>query len=167
MASIADIRSTNDPQRAYEFEVTLTGGSTSGNLPIMTQRVMNVNIPETSLEQIEINYKSRKTMYAGRDASPHTMSITFWDTEGSLTYNYFRDWIAGISSFTDGSGSTRDAYAAELIVTRLAADSSTPTGINRLTKVWPTTVGELALSYESSEHMTFDVTFSYDENLPE
>jgi len=167
MASIQDIRSVETPQRAYEWEVELNGGSTSGNLPILTQRAQNVSIPEISVETIEINYKSRKSLYAGRDASPHTVTVTFWDSESHDVYNFFRDWIAGISDPFQGGGDDRGSYAAEMIIRKFAHDSTTETGKNVFTKVFPTSLGEVSLNYEGSEHMTFDVTFSYDENVSE
>jgi hypothetical protein len=161
MATIADIRAVGTPQKAYEFEVTLRGAN---SIEILTQRVMNASVPESSVETIEINYKGRKTIYPGRDASPHTTVVTFWDTESHELYNFFRGWMDKISNPLTGVSTSRDKLVSELVIKRLAADSATVTGTNILTNVFPTAVGEITLNYESSDHISFDVTFSYDEN---
>lgn len=168
MANIQDIRSVGNPQRAFEFEVEILAGVAAGSLPILTQRVESVSIPETSVETIEINYKGRKTIHAGRDSSPHTVAITFWDTEAREVYSFFKNWMEnGISNSQVGGGVTRDLYATQLVIRTMAHDSNTVTGTNRLTNVFPTNIGDVALTYESSEHMKVEVTFSYDSNIME
>lgn len=164
MASIVNTRSVNDPQRAYEFEVSLFG---TNSLPILTERVQNVTIPEKSVETIEINFKSSKTIYAGRDASPHTVIVTFWEDESNSLYAFFSEWMDRIRRPDGSGGETRDLYNAEMLISRLMADSTTVSASNRLSNVFITSLGDVSLSYESSEHMTFDVTFSYDENTAE
>lgn len=168
MATIQDIRSVGNPQRAFEFEVELLAGAVSGSLPILTQRVETVSIPETSIETIEINYKGRKTLFSGRDASSHAVTITFWDTEDRSVYNFFKNWMEnGLSNSQVGGGVTRDLYAIQMLIKTFAHDSQTITGTNRLTNVFPTAIADIQLSYESSEHMKVEVTFAYDSNLTE
>jgi len=166
MATIQDVRSVGNPQRAYEFEVSILAGAVAGSLPILTQRVESVSIPDTSVETIEIQFKGRKTIYSGRDASSHSVSISFWDTEDRSVYSFFKNWMEnGISNSSTGAGVTRNLYATELLITTFAHDSQTPTGVNRLTNVFPTAIADISLSYESSEHMKVEVTFAYDSNL--
>ena len=161
--TIQDVRADEYPQRAYEFEVEILGSTVSGNEPILTQRVRNANIPSVENEVIEINFKSQKTIHVGRDSSPHTMTITFWDDEEHTIYSFFKNWKEnGLNSVVTGGGTTRDLYAAELIIKFFATDSQTETKRHNFTKVFPTSIGEISLSYESSEHVSFDITFSYD-----
>lgn len=167
MANISNVRSIGTPQRAYEFEVKITGGL---GIELMTQRVQAVTIPEVSHDQIEINFKSSKSMWAGRDASPHLVTVSFFDDEAQETYSTFRRWAAEIRDPRNGGGvgvgTTRAAYGgATLTITMLAHDSNTPTKIYVFKDVWPQSVGEVSLSYENSDHMKFDVTFSYDEQV--
>jgi hypothetical protein len=165
MANIQDIRATDNPQRNYEFEVEIVGSVAGGNLPILTQRVQNATLPETAVETIEINYKSRKTFHAGRDASGHTFTVTFWEDEDNSIYQFFKNWMEnGISNSQTGAGQTRDQYAAEMLVKRFAADSNTITQQSRITKVFPTNIGDIQLAYEGSEVSVVEVTFSFDSN---
>jgi hypothetical protein len=162
--TINDIRAVDRPQKAYEFEVEILGSTISGQLPLLTTRVENAAIPEVALEPITINYKGRKSIYSGRDASPHTISITFWDDESRATYKFMKSWINGALDETLGGGATRDLLATEMLIKMFAADSQTQTSTTRLTKVWPQSVGEITLNYTDSAHVTFTCIFSYDEN---
>lgn len=166
MANITDVRTNDTPQRAYEWEVELLGSSSAGNIPILTQRAETVTIAEMSIDTIEINFKNSKTIHAGRDASPHSMTVSFYDGEDHALRQYFINWYNAIRS-PDGGGVDRSQYAGELVVRLYASDSQTVTATYRATKVFPTSVGEMALSYADSEHAKFDVTFSFDECQPE
>lgn len=166
MANIQDVRSANNPQRAFEFEVEILASTAAGYLPILHQRVEQVSIPETSVETIEINYKGRKTIHSGRDSSPHTVTVTFWESQAREVYGFFKNWMElGISNSEVGGGFTRDGYATQMRITTYAADSVSPTGVNTLTNVFPTSIGDISLSYDASEHLRVEVTFSYDSNL--
>ena len=166
MANIQNIRAVGNPQRAYEFEVELLAAVAAGTLPILTQRVESVTIPETSVETIEINYKGRKTIHAGRDASGHTVVVSFWDSEKRDVYRFIKRWMeTGISNSEVGGGNNREDYATQMLIRTFAADSDKVTGLTRLTQVWPTSLGEVRLDYATSEHLKFDVTFSYDSVL--
>lgn len=166
MASIQEVRTVDNPQRAYEFEVEILAVGAAGSLPLLTERVSATALPEKSVDTIVINYKGRKTTHAGRDSSPATVTITFWDDETRRVYNFFHQWMEeGISDSTVGGGGSRDEYSTEIVIRTYAHDSTLITGQTRLTKAFPTSIGEVTLNYEASEHHSFDVTFSFDQNL--
>ena len=166
MANIQDIRAGGAPQRNYEFEVEILGSIAGGTLPILTQRVQTATIPETAVETFEINYKGRKTFWGGRDASGHTITITFWNDETNSTYRFFKEWIEnGISNSVVGGGLSKDLYAAQMRITQFATDSVTPTGVHFLDGVFPTNISDISLNYDSSETQTVDVTFSFETNI--
>lgn len=161
--TIANVRTMNNPQRAYEYEVEVFGGSPAGSLPIITQRVETVNIPGSSVDTIEVNFKGRKTMYAGRDSSAHTFTVSFYDDESRSVYRYFKNWKDGaINDQITGAGLTRDLYAGEIHIKTFSHDSNTVTATHILSTAFPIELGEIAMTYESSEHIRFDVTFSFD-----
>lgn len=167
MATINDVRAMDNPQRAYEYEVEILGSTISGTAPILTQRVETVSIPEKSVETIEVNFKGRKTIYPGRDASPHTITVNFYDDESRNVYSFFSNWINGALDETIGGGAYRSLLAAELLIKLYKADSETLAGTHRLTKVYPTSVGEVSLDYSASDHLKLAVTFSYDAHYVE
>lgn len=169
MANIQDIRQSRvPPQRAYEFGIEILGNSATGTLPILETRVLNANIPSTSVDTINIPYKSQNAQFAGRDNSSHTTVVTFWCDEDMQPYLYFKGWMENsINNSQVGGGMSRDFYSVDMIIKLFAHDSETVTMAHRLTHVWPTEIGELSLSMEGSEHAQFDVTFSFDANIPQ
>ena len=165
MANIQDIRAVAKPSRAYEWEISVEGPSAVGSLDLLVERAQNVSVPETSIETIEIPYKSRTSYFAGRDSSGHTVDIEFFDDETHRVYKYFKNWIEEISSSREGGGVDRDQYGAELTIKQLSHNSKDETITHKLTKVFPTSVGEISLDYSASEHTTFTVTLSFEANL--
>lgn len=167
MATIQDIRGVNNPQRAYEWEVKLYSTEVgSSEMNILTQRAKSVTIPETSVDTIVINYKSRKAHYAGRSASPSTVTIVFWDDEGHTVYNHFKRWMEErLTKSEVGGGVEADRYTSRMVIDMLKHDSQTVSGQFTLTRVFPISIGDIQLSYDQSEHMEVSVTFSYDSNL--
>lgn len=168
MTTIQDIRATDDPQRSYEWEVEVLGNAATGQLSLITARAQNFTVPSKDHDTIEINYKSRKTRHAGRDASPGTFTVQFWDDEAQEVYNFFDSWIEnGLSNSIVGGGLTKDLYGVDVILRLLAHDSTTTTGQFRFQKVWPSSLGDITFDYSNSDHMTFTVTFTYDVQLKE
>lgn len=165
--TIQNIRSESAaPQRAYEWEIKINASTEIGKLELLTARAMNIQIPEKSVETIEVNFKSRKARYAGRDASPGTFTVQFWDDESHKTYDYFNNWMEkGISSSIVGGGLTRNQYTVELIAAMHAHDGQTETGSHVFDKVWVSSLGDVTLDYSASEHVTFTVTFTYDTHM--
>jgi len=167
MATIQNVRAVGNPSRAYEWEVEVRGTSATGQVPLFIERALTVSVPETAVDQIEIPHKGRSAYYAGRDASGHTVEVSFWDGEDHAIYRFMKNWMETISDSEVGGGVTRDLYGAELIIRQMAHDSTTPTITHRLTHVFPTSVSDISLDYASSEHINLSVTFSFDSNLIE
>lgn len=169
MSNIQDIRnSANPPQLAYAWEVEIVAPSIVGAPPILAARAETLTLPEKSIESYEINHKSRKSRFAGRDASPGTFTVQFWDDESHQVYDFFDKWIEnGISNSQFGGGLSRAFYEAELRAKMQAHDEISGTGIHKFTKVWPSSLGDISLSYDASDKVIFTVTFTYDEHLKE
>lgn len=169
MANIQDIREAGiPPQRAYSWEISVLSDSLIGALEVLSARAMNITLPEKSHDTIEINYRSRKSRYAGRDSSPGTFTVTFWDDESGQVYNFFNNWIElGLSNSITGGGLDRSQYAAKLEATMMAHDEVTQTIKHVFDKVWPSSLGDVTLSYDTSEHASFTITFTYDTHLTE
>lgn len=166
MSTIQSVRAVGNPQRSFEFEIELLGNSISGTLPFLKERVQNVNIPEKSNETITINYKGNQSLYAGRDGSPHTYTVQFWDDEDHSIYSLINDWYEnGILNSTVGGGVTKDLYSVDMVVKTMAHDSSTVTATHRFGRVFPSSIGDISLDYSASEHITFSVTFTYDSHI--
>ena len=161
MANIQDIRAVTAPQMSYLWEIEVQGLSTGG-LSTFSFFAKTVSIPQRAVEQIIINHKAAKTHHAGRDASSHTVTVTFWDDEAQSIHKYMNDWMDLIYSEETGSGVTRDKYSADLVIRLKDKADENVTSTIKLEKVFPTDMAEVSLSYDSSEPVEHSVTFSYD-----
>lgn len=165
MTTIQDIRAIHNPQKSYLWEVDIVGLST-GTLEDTAFFAKEVSIPPSSVETIVINHKSGRTAYSGRDSSDHSVSITFWDDETHQVYDFFQNWHDNLlRNPITGGGVTRDLYTADLIIKLQSTDEETVTQRIRLGHAFPTEIGEVSLSYESTDAVEFSVTFSYDEKV--
>lgn len=164
--SIQDVRGmASQPQTAWQYEIEIVGLST-GSEEGLTVRAQSASIPTTSNEAFEINFKDRRTFFKGRDTSPHTISITFFDSEDWVAYNYFQEWHdALISNPVSGGGVTSALYKATVLVKTFSTDGETITSTTTLKNAFPTEIGEISLSYDTSENITFDVTMQFDQKL--
>ena len=169
--NISDIRAGGDPQRAYEFEVKIVAAPTAigwvaRDQDILVQRVQNVTIPEVSVEPIEVPFRSSTSVWPGRDSSPHTATVTFYQGQSEDTRGLFLGWSNLIRNPYNGNAevSSRTAYAGVVAIRKYATNGD-QTSLTALVPAWPSSVGELSLGYESNEAATFDVTFSYDEQV--
>lgn len=161
MSSIEDLRGIQNPLRTYEWEVEITGPASLGGEEGLTSRAQTVAIPEVSVEPIELNHKSEKTVYAGRVASARTMTINFFDDENLTVYRFFKQWMQLIHNENTGGGVSRSAYIAGLSIKQLSQDSETVIATHTITGAFPTSIGEQSLSYDDSSILTLDITLSY------
>lgn len=159
MATIEQVRGIT-PQMSYEWEVDILGPSTGGE-SALTAHAQTISIPETSVDVIEINFKSEKTSHAGRTASPRTMTISFIEDQDLTVYRFFKGWLNLIHNEFDGGGVNRAAYIANIVIKQFQKDSETTTGTHSIIGAYPTTLGDVSLNYDSSEVMTVEVTFSF------
>lgn len=164
MATIADVRGgITAPQFSWAWEVEIQG--LAGALQDMTLYAKSVSIPETANEQYVRDFKNSKTHYASRDASAHTVTLTFMDDESLTILNFFNDWQALIRNEITGSGVGRDLYAADLVIRLQRSDGKTATGEIRLGHCFPTNISEVQLDYTNSEAIEISVTLSFDEKI--
>ena len=166
MANIQDIRAINDPQRSYMWEVDIQGLST-GAIENLSFFAKTVSIPQIAVEQIIINYKAAKSHHAGRDAGSHVVTISFWDDEKQTINKFFDDWMRIIFDQGTGTGTPRDVYGADMIISLKDAVDENVTSKITLTRCFPTEIAEVALSYDASEPIEYSITLSFDTRIIE
>ena len=165
MANLQQVRAINNPQRAYMWEIQIRALST-GALQNLDAYAKTVSIPESAVEQMIINFKGGRSHHAGRDTSAHTATITFWDDERKTILNFFQNWMDNlIMNPLTGGGVTRELYSASISIRLKSADDSSVTSEIVLGHAFPTNIGEIALSYDTSEAVEIPITFSYDEKI--
>lgn len=115
MTTIQNVRRAQiPPQNSFAWEVEILGNAVTGQFPLLTAHATTMELPEKSVETINRAHKSRNSRFSGRDSSPGTFTVTFWEDQEGSVYQFFNDWVEnGISNSLTGGGLTRDLYSAE------------------------------------------------------
>lgn len=165
MPNIQNVRAITTPQKSYQWEVSITGLST-GNDDDLIFHAKTVSIPASQVDQIAIHYKAAQTYYAGRDSSGHTVNITFWDDENQTVRAYFQNWFDNLMfNGVTGAQSPKNLYTANIIIRLMSTDGSTSTAQINLNSAFVTEIGDVSLTYDSSEPVEVNVTFVYDSKV--
>ena len=132
----------NDASRALSFLVNAT------SLPAVT--IDNINVP----------YRGRPVNVAGeRSFAPWTVSVI---NDGDfLVRNAFEQWSDAIANFDSTNGIVDPTqYQIEMSVIQLDRNGNAIKNY-RFYDAYPTEISQIALSYDTPNVETFDVTFMY------
>ena len=164
---------SKEPQRSYQFELEVleTSGDDSGGniftdfvdgIRDLKYFVKTVDFPIMSKELIEYNFMDTKVSYVGKDSSPHTFSITFWDDEALTITDYMKKWydLSGQSKYQEGVD--KKTYSKDMKIKLLDVTGFITTGEFTFYNCTPIELGGLNLSYEDSNALEFSITFYYD-----
>lgn len=167
MPTIQDVRKNTRPQKSYQWEVSILGPST-GSLQPLTVHAKTVNIPASSVDEIQIQYKAGKVMYPGRDSSPHTINMSFWDDEAQTIRNYFNNWFDVLQfNPVTGGQAPKELCTSDILIKLMDSSGETSTAKIRLQNAFPTNMNDISLSYQSSEPVEVSVTFAFDVKINE
>lgn len=156
------------PQLAYMWEVVFWGANTldqsiDKNADMLYFQAVSTGLPEHTMSRITRYHQGIPYDYPGKDASPRTLSITFWDNQDLDAYHYFQRWMYLLN---DPVGSRQSRWIARNVDIKLK-DSTDLFIVERFRYggCWPFNISEPILSYESNEQMNFTVQFSFIERL--
>ena len=149
------------------FECTLTGGQGTSNASAIGDfkfLCKGVSFPASAITAATVTYMGRSINIPGnRDAGQITTSI--YNDEMMEIRNYLESWMERLNSHKTNK---RDAsfakildYTAEMKVRQLKKDGSGHSKQYVFTNVWPSACGELAVSWDTNEIQTFDITWEY------
>ena len=162
MTDIQQVRAITNPQRAYQWEVTINGLSTGNNADLVFH-AKTVAIPNSQVDTFAINYKAAHVYFAGRDSSSHTVTITFWDDESQKVREYFQNWFDTLMFNPLTGGQTpKNLYTADINLRLMDSSGDVSTAKIVLTDAFPSEIGDISLSYETSDALELSVTFMYD-----
>ena len=149
-----------EPQRAYLWEVNIQNDVNP--MDSLQLYARDVTLPAVENDFITKEFMGQQFYYAGKESSQKAVSVTFWDDESLSVYSYFQLWMQWLARPDDGAQAYKENYAKDFVLSMKDTTDLFETGRFKLTKAWPTSLGEVSLSYESSEIMQFTVTLAYD-----
>ena len=176
-----------EPQHAYcwEFKMTGAGGSFEQDARLYAQEV---SIPAMEQEAVVKEYRGKRIKYQGKNSSSLEINVTFYDTQDLAMYKTIYKWFRSMNELKKNNSikpygdkgffsvsdekkleeaygfndpQSTEGYMKSCEITLMDTTERTPTARYVFSDVFPVSLGEVSLSYDSSEIMTFDVKFSY------
>jgi hypothetical protein len=165
IADLINLSPVKEPQRSYQWEATIRGGRQFSLLSDIKFFLKTANIPAIAKENMIIDYMDKKLLFAGKDASPHIVTMTFFDDESLTVLRYFHSWMREMGEIGTGISVDKDQYARELLIRLKDTTDFITTGEIILTNSYPVEIGEIPLNYDGSDIIEISVTLSYDEQI--
>lgn len=162
MINIEDVRQIGEPLRLYNFEVLLTEipfSSFGGDQ--LRLRLTTASIPGLGSDPIMINSGGHEVIYPGRIRYSHNWRFELREHEDVQVTTALRDWHQAVWNRESGIQLPASDYKVDVTMQLLDA-AKTPVQIYTLIGCWPSEMGEVGLSYETSQDVRIPISFSYD-----
>ena len=156
----------------FDVELTTVPFATGWDADIFQFMAKATALPAQNIAAIDVPFRGRTFKVAG-DRTIDNWTVTVINDENFGLRNAFEQWTQGIANLNDNMGATNpNAYMTNATVFQLGRgvtkDSIGPGGKDRsvlkvyeFVNIFPITVGDIALSYESSDTIEeFDVEFA-------
>lgn len=153
-----NLPSMSRPQTSYMWEVYIVDNTTSSKSVGFYAK--NTTIPPASTEPIKANICGAGYVYAGRENSVKTLSITLYDNEKLEIWGFFDYWRQLSNKSINGHKEKPVAYMKNVRIVLKTADDEESMNVE-FVDCFPLEVGEMTLSYGTSEELTFDVQLTY------
>ena len=166
MANITDFKAklAGGGARANQFKVVMPFpgyAQVGGEIEELAFLCKATTIPAMTLGTVDIKFRGRSIKIAG-DRTFADWSVTVINDTNFKVRNAFERWQNGINNMSDNEGLTNPAdYQVDAFVDQLDRNGNTVKSYT-LRSLFPTTVGEIALSYDTVDAIEeFSVTFAY------
>ena len=166
MANINDFKAklAGGGARANQFKVVMPFpgyAQVGGEIEELAFLCKATTIPAMTLGTVDIKFRGRSIKIAG-DRTFADWSVTVINDTNFKVRNAFERWQNGINNMSDNEGLTNPAdYQVDAFVDQLDRNGNTVKSYT-LRSLFPTSVGEIALSYDTVDAIEeFVVTFAY------
>ena len=157
---------SDKPQRAYMWDVQITNG---GIVPVLGTILDNVSlfaksitVPSQTIEPIQLNIMGERIFYSGKDSSPRTVEMIFWDDEAGSVRRYLDQWYQMVHENKTGKSFSKDGYERTIDIKTKDTTDTAFTSVTKLTGCFPIEIGPVQLSYDNSDIIEISATFQYD-----
>lgn len=166
IAGITQRRLSENPQKSYMFEIDILGGGVLPNIGSLLSNITvfakSATIPQSAVEPIRVNFMGEPIFYAGKDASSHSTTITFWDDEYASMLHYLDQWFQLVHENDTGNITNKTGYQRNIRIRPRDASDTIDTSIVELDGCFPTDISDISLSYDASEVIEITATFQFD-----
>ena len=150
------------------FQCELTGAKGSGStIADFKFLCKGVTFPASAIEAATITFMGRALQIPSNRAAA-TLTTSIYNDEGMAIRNHLENWMELINSHKtnkrDGSmkkitGSS--SYTGSLKISQHKKDDSGVSKVYEFVDVWPSSTGDITLSWDTNDIQTYDVTWEY------
>jgi len=149
------------------FECVVTGykgDADNGKMNDFKYLCKGVTLPASAIETSAVTYMGRSMNIPGNRAA-QTVSTSVYNDEGMEIRNHIESWMEKINSTNMNKRAPGfdaiSSYTGTMSIFQLSKDGQTDTKEYEFIGVWPSTTGDLTLSWDSNDIQTFDVTWEF------
>lgn len=166
-----------DVQRVFMWQVLFPGINALGiadsaiaQIDDLLVRCRSVHIPDRSTEAITSYFMGTRQFFPGKTSpGPGNVSLNFEETEDQVIHKTFYEWSQHVFNTNPDAGfgagksaGNKDYVTTSMFLLMFRYDGVPLPRMVKFHNVWPQTVGDVALSYEGTDSVKFDITFQYD-----
>lgn len=159
--TIENIAKLSSPAKSYDFNVKIVKAPGVTDTTALQFRCKSASIPESSTEMTEINYRWMKIAVPGRDASGHTIDLSFWDSVDLPVYTALYTWRQSLADYTTGYQQAKADLVGQVTIELLDGLEGV-IGTFNLYNAMIENLQAITLDYSSSDVLNFSVTMRYD-----
>ena len=145
------------------FECELTSakgsGSTIGDFKFLCK---GATFPASTIEAATVTYMGRAMNIPGNRAATQLVTSIYNDEDMEIR-NHIENWMELLNSHSTNKRATGmaaiNSYTGALKVKQLAKEGVTVTKSYEFIDAWPSSCGEIALSWDTNDIQTYDVTW--------
>lgn len=160
------IKGVDEPQRNYMWHIVIrdtleAADKHKSDSEDLQFYATSCTIPSSTSEPIEKRYAGIKYYKSGWDSSEKILRVTFWDDKNLKVYRYMNYWYNLTNDpRTNVAVSEKKSKKDMQVVLKDTTDLFVSETIHFL-GCSPTEVGDISLTYEESNVVTFDMSFQF------
>jgi len=161
----------NDDALQNEWEVIITDFPFLKDSGIdavsLSLRVVSVSIPEQSISEYDVNYKSRKiTKFGGKITTPNEFSFTLRVDKNWKAYNALKKWHNFMANNDSGTLSSDyqlgvSTYRRDIVVRTIDTSDTATGGYWKFVACAPKMVPSVDLNYDSGDAIIVTINMNF------
>ena len=158
---------TNGGALSSLFECVVTGFKGNRDTAKMSDfryLCKGVTLPASTIEASAVTYMGRSMNIPGNRASQQVTTSVYNDEYMEIR-NHIESWMELISSHNANKRAigfdSINSYTGAMAIRQLSKDGQTDTKEYEFVNCWPSSTGDLTLSWDSNDIQTFDITWEF------
>lgn len=160
-SSLQNVLALPDAAQTWNFDLIFPNIPGGGDNVKLTYKCQSSEIPQSTIEALEINLHGVSKREAGRATYMHTFNASFLETVDWATYMAFRKWRDSARSWKNNSGTDSSQYKVNLEMDMYDNQPKTAMTIKPL-GCFPTEIAAVNLNGSEGAAIFLTVTFSFD-----